>query len=46
MCRGVEETEQVEKLRSMKVQYIQGYYYGKPMRAEDFEKEVSVEIKE
>lgn len=35
---GVEETEQVEKLRSMKVQYIQGYYYGKPMRAEDFEK--------
>ena len=43
---GVEETEQVEKLRSMKVQYIQGYYYGKPMRAEDFEKEVSVEIKE
>lgn len=35
---GVEETEQVEKLRSMKVQYIQGYYYGKPMRAEEFEK--------
>ena len=35
---GVEEIEQVEKLRSMKVQYIQGYYYGKPMRAEDFEK--------
>lgn len=34
---GVEELEQVEKLRVMKVQYIQGYYYGKPMRAADFE---------
>lgn len=36
---GVEDSEQVEKLRAMKVQYIQGYYYGKPMRAADFDGE-------
>lgn len=34
---GVEEKEQLEKLRGMKVQYIQGYYYGRPMRAADFD---------
>jgi len=35
---GVEETEQVEKLRSMKVQYIQGYYFGRPMSQDQYEK--------
>ena len=35
---GVEEDEQLEKLRKMKVQYIQGFYYDKPLRLADFEK--------
>ncbi len=35
---GVEFASQLEKLRQMKkVQYIQGYYYDKPMREEEFE---------
>ncbi len=39
MCvEGVEEEEQLEKLRAMKVQYIQGFYFGKPLRVEEFEK--------
>ncbi len=38
MCvEGVEETDQLQKLRDMKIQYIQGYYFGKPMKAADFE---------
>lgn len=38
MCvEGVEEPDQLEKLREMKIQYIQGYYFGRPMRVEDFE---------
>ena len=38
MCvEGVEEAEQIEKLRKMKIQYIQGFYYGKPMKASEFE---------
>ncbi|MGN0343084.1 MAG: EAL domain-containing protein [Roseburia sp.] len=39
---GVEELEQVEKLRAMKVQYIQGYYYGKPMRSTEFDEKYLV----
>ncbi len=38
MCvEGVEEEAQLQKLRDMKVQYIQGFYFGKPMRAKEFE---------
>ncbi len=38
MCvEGVEESDQLQKLRDMKVQYIQGFYFGKPMRADEFE---------
>lgn len=38
MCvEGVEKDEQLDKLKKMKVQYIQGFYYGRPMRAVDFE---------
>lgn len=36
---GVEEREQLERLRQMNVHYIQGYYFGKPMRVDAFEKE-------
>ena len=34
---GVEEAPQVEILKKMNVQLIQGYFFGKPMRVEDFE---------
>lgn len=38
MCvEGVEAPEQLRKLRNMKIQYIQGFYYGKPMKASEFE---------
>lgn len=38
MCvEGVEKDEQLNKLKQMKVQYIQGFYYDRPMRASDFE---------
>lgn len=38
MCvEGVEESDQIEKLRDMKIHYIQGFYYGKPMKASEFE---------
>ncbi len=35
---GVEEEEQLQALRDKKIQLIQGFYFGEPMRAEDFEK--------
>lgn len=35
---GVEEESQLNKLKEMKkVQYIQGYYYDRPLKEEDFE---------
>jgi len=34
---GVESLEQIELLRSMECDYIQGYYVGKPVGAEEFE---------
>lgn len=38
MCvEGVEKEEQLVKLKQMKVQYIQGFYYDRPMRLSDFE---------
>lgn len=39
MCvEGVEENDQLQKLRDMKIQYIQGFYFGKPMRVDEFER--------
>lgn len=35
---GVETKEQYEKLKQMKVEMIQGFYFGKPMMLEDFER--------
>jgi len=35
---GVEATEQYELVKSMHIKYIQGYYFGKPMRIEEFER--------
>lgn len=35
---GVEHMLQYEILKKMQIQMIQGFYFGKPMRAEEFEK--------
>ena len=35
---GVEYKEQVEELEKMPIRLMQGYYYGKPMPKEEFEK--------
>lgn len=35
---GVEQRKQLEVLKDMHVDMIQGYYYGKPMPVKDFEK--------
>lgn len=35
---GVEQKKQLEVLKDMNVKLIQGYYYGKPMPVQDFEK--------
>jgi diguanylate cyclase (GGDEF)-like protein len=34
---GVELTEQYKRVKSLPIKYIQGYYFGKPMKAEAFE---------
>lgn len=34
---GVEMTDQYEIVKQMRIKYIQGYYFGKPMRIEEFE---------
>ena len=36
---GVETEEQIKALKESKIQLIQGYYFGKPMKAEVFEKQ-------
>jgi EAL domain-containing protein (putative c-di-GMP-specific phosphodiesterase class I) len=38
IAEGVETTEQVQQLAAMGVFAIQGYVYGKPMSAEDFQR--------
>ncbi len=35
---GVEQKKQLEALQGMNIKLIQGYYYGKPMPVQDFEK--------
>lgn len=35
---GVEQKKQLEALKDMNVKLIQGYYYGKPMPVQEFEK--------
>jgi sensor c-di-GMP phosphodiesterase-like protein len=36
IAEGVETHEQVEHLRGLGVRYIQGFYYSKPLPAEDY----------
>ena len=38
ISEGVETAEQCDSLRSMECDYVQGYYYYRPMPKEDFEK--------
>lgn len=35
---GVEERKQLEALKDMNIEMVQGYYYGKPMKVTEFEK--------
>lgn len=37
IAEGVETQEQLERLRKVKCNYVQGYYFGKPMPSRDFE---------
>lgn len=37
VAEGVETADQIELLRSIDCDYVQGYYYAKPMKVEDFE---------
>ena len=37
---GVETLEQSDFLEAIGCDLVQGYYYGKPMSVEDFEKEL------
>jgi EAL domain-containing protein (putative c-di-GMP-specific phosphodiesterase class I) len=39
VAEGVEKREQVECLKDLDCDIFQGYYFGKPMKDEDFEKE-------
>ena len=34
LLEGVETKEEYEKVKAMGLDYIQGYYFGKPMQAE------------
>ncbi|MEG0074639.1 MAG: EAL domain-containing protein [Eubacterium sp.] len=38
VAEGIEERSQVEMLKRLNCDYIQGYYFAKPMPIEDFEK--------
>lgn len=38
VAEGVETKEQIIALRTMECNYIQGYYYSKPLKKEEFEK--------
>ena len=39
LAEGVETKEQLDALMGSKVQLIQGFYFGKPMKAEMFERQ-------
>ena len=38
IAEGVEEKEQVDFLNSVGCEYVQGYYFAKPMPVEEYEK--------
>lgn len=37
VAEGVETLEQLERLRAVRCNYVQGYYFGKPMPLQEFE---------
>ena len=37
VAEGVEEAEQVERLKQIGCDYIQGFYYSKPLLPRDFQ---------
>lgn len=36
ICEGVETEQQISFLRSVDVKYVQGYYYSRPLKKDDF----------
>ena len=36
ICEGVETEQQISFLRSVDVNYVQGFYYSRPLKEEDF----------
>lgn len=46
VAEGVERREQVEFLRSIGCEYVQGYYFAKPMPVEDYENLAFVQANE
>jgi EAL domain-containing protein (putative c-di-GMP-specific phosphodiesterase class I) len=43
VAEGVEEQKQIDMLREMKCDIVQGYYFSKPLPADDFEKRLEIE---
>ena len=41
VAEGVEEKEEADLLREMKCEYVQGYYFSRPLPADEFEKLLS-----
>lgn len=41
VCEGVERESQIEILKKFNVDYMQGYYFSKPLSKEDFQKEIN-----
>jgi EAL domain-containing protein (putative c-di-GMP-specific phosphodiesterase class I) len=37
VAEGVEEADQLERLKRIGCDYVQGYYYSKPLPADEFE---------
>ena len=46
IAEGVETKEQMEKLRAIGCDIIQGYYFSKPLPAEEFNKLIETECRE
>ncbi|MBU3131182.1 EAL domain-containing protein [Clostridium gasigenes] len=44
IAEGVETKEQLEKLKELECDQVQGYYYSKPIKAVDFEKYIEESI--
>ena len=45
-AEGVETEEQLNKLKAMGCDMVQGYYFSKPVAAEDFDELIKKELSE